>query len=360
MIHINNSEIDDVRQQNDFKGVSFSGFKKTDVKKELLNNLYNAKLEPACYWAVELVCSGHYIDLWNIIIEFYTKHIHIGNPKLIVYLRYRIDNFKEIVHEGYAGQELRMRNSSKIRRLFCEIIFALCESTRKHCFSVVKVDKDSFNISNLREQFRAPNTSFSEDVIQPEDPAEIGVAINEMVFNLSTNPPNPVAVCYWIEWILELSTLNKAKKQSFDCERRIFAPVDTKFQCDIVWIIWDTLITEALQRHGQLVQTIVDSALHIFCLRYTKGCYKKRRLLIYFAVAVLTEPAMLSNIEIIKNKHMLEHITNNIDKIYVQIKINEHSPGTNYLFSGLQSTNLEKTINQLERLRVLDDEFLAK
>ncbi|MCJ7802571.1 MAG: hypothetical protein MUP82_09485 [Candidatus Marinimicrobia bacterium] len=354
------SEINDIRTANHFKGISFSKFKKTDVRKELLNSLISSKIEPACYWSAELICAGHYSDLWEAILYFYTTHVHLGNPKIAVYLELRVKNFKEIVNNGYGDNELRMRNNEKIRRLFCEVMCVLCDAKRKHSFDTIKIKKEDFDMTQLRNRFKAPNNKYAQTVFLEEDPKELFPAVNEIAYNISEEGRNIMNACYWLEWVMEFETICKGKKERIYCERRNFSQVDIKAQKDVIWIIWDLLLQEATKR-SKLVKKTVDALLSLFTLRYTHGCQKKRRNVLYFAISLLTENS-IRNEEIMRpsQQEIISNILKKSNLIYQQIKKNEEPPGTEYLLKDAKSSNLDKTIEKLETMNSFGESFIPR
>jgi hypothetical protein len=79
----------------------------------------------------------------------------------------------------------------------------------------------------------------------------------------------------------------------------------------------------------------------------------------YFIIEVFTEPFSTEE-EIVKDKNKIQVITQNIHKIYKQIKKNEHSPGTDYLYQNTKETNLEKTIEKLEMMNSFGENYVPR
>lgn len=348
MNEISKSEINDKRIQKEFTGISFSKFKKTEVKKQLIKSILDGRVEPSNYWCCELLCAGHFLDIWEIILTVSSRYIHYGNPKIPIYLDIRFQNFKEILVNGYIGNEIKLRNHSKIRSLFAEIISILCFSHKKHSYDVIKIKKEDFNMTELNFRLKADSLQYIEPIFQTNDPKELFIAGNELAFCLTKTQKLSNEACYWIEWIIEYETICKKKKEICQCERRSYIPVNEKKQMDIVWIIWDIILQEANKRE-LIVLKIIKSLINLFCIHYTNGVKKRRRFILYFAVSILTEQINYS-IKINEKTELVEKIVEKIDSIYKQVKQNEISPDTDYLFKGLKENNFEKTMSKIEKM----------
>ena len=351
-------KINDIRLYGDFKGTSFSGYKISDVKKQFLLNMYNGKIEPACHWCAELICAGHYMDIWEILLLYLGKHIHLGNPKLPIYVSKRFDVFKNIMVQGMYYDEIQIRNNQTIRNMFAEMVTVFCISPKKNSLEAVKINReDEFDMTQISEKLKATSDDFGTHLLRKEDPKELAICINEFAYHIhssSTHVPNMIHACYWIEWIIEFDVLCKKRKNPCKLDRRHHIPVEFKYQNDIIWIIWDAVFDCVEQRNDDLQKQIMQSILDLFSIKYTTACVKKRRHLLYFVIEMITEPYN-KLIPIVTDKSKVENTMLHIDTIYKQIKKNEHSPKTDYLFTGLNNNNsYQKSLQRMELMNSMD------
>ncbi len=338
------TKINDKRLQKEFRGITFSGYKKTEVKKQLISCISASKYEESCYWAAEFICSGHYGEIWEIILSYMSKNIHLGNPKLPIYIEIRYNAFRDIVNAGYVDNELKMRNNDKIRKLFAEIFCVLCSSKKRNSFNSIKVSQNDFNLCNLTNRLKAPSLNYGQNIFRSGDPKDLFIAINEFMFNLLRG--NTQEVFWWLEWFITYESVCKKNKKKMACVRRDNIPVVSSLQTDIIWILWDGILYCSTKKSNGYIK-IIRALLNNYCIRYSSGVKKKRRFMMYFAISILCLPCDLST-NIIDNGEIIEKISSKINIIYKQIKKNEKEPKTGYLFKNLNSGNLEKTVAKLD------------
>lgn len=351
-----NTEINDIRNSPDFKGISFSNFKKTEVRKQFLDNMIKGKIEPACYWCAELICAGHYTDIWEIILYYTGKYIHLGNPKIAVYLQMRYEIFRNIMEQGHFLSELQLRNDSRIRKMFAEIISTLTSSNKKNSFEALKINREEeFDMTQMSDKLKAPNVSFIESIFKKDDPKELFIPVNEFCYNLSKQ--QMLHACYWIEWIVDFDLICKKRKTPCYCQKRTFKTlgnVEKKYSCDIIWILCDALLHYSNLTNNQYIIKLMNAIIDIFTIKYTTASCKKRRYLLYFAVEILCETVPI-NIELTSQKQTILNVVSKINNIYKQIKKNEVSPNTEYLFANIDKQNtFERSIKQMELFNSID------
>ena len=240
-------KIEDSRKMQEFRSISFSSYKKSDVRKELIKSITGNKIEDSCYWSAELICAGHFMYLWEIIFSIMSKNIHIGNPKLPIYIDLRLTSFRDIVNNGFSENIIKLRNNDKIRKLFSEIMAVLCFSKKKNSFDVPKIKQTDFNFINLTGHLSAKSRHLINKVFKKEDPDEIYIPLNEFAWNISKKVQDNFKANYWIEWILEYHKICKKNKTKKVCALRNLN-IDKKFQGEMIWIMWDLIIEESRRR----------------------------------------------------------------------------------------------------------------
>lgn len=277
--------IQDVRTQDQFKTITFSKYQKVSVKKEWLNSMIKSNVESACYWMTEMICSGLFSDIWELILLFYAKYIHCGNPKLPAYLDMRFDTFKK---EATATDELQLRNNMVIRKIFVEIVCILCKSPRKHSYDALDIGKDT---SLVKSKLIAPTIEYNKAFLA-SDPKELFIPMNEFGYMLHTK--NCVGACYWVEWTL----LYLSKHKCVAVERDYCA----KCKTDGIWLLWSTLYAYA---PTPIAKKIMESLIHLFTIAYTPSVKEKRRFLLYYAVSLCCDPIGMET-DLIQDKKIIE------------------------------------------------------
>ena len=116
-------------------------------------------------------------------------------------------------------------------------------------------------------------------------------------------------------------------------------------------MVWDILMLYIIQKKNNKTESIMNALRNLFCIKYGLGTAKKRKHILYFAVELITENVDMS-VEIISNKETVQKVLlGKITGIYKEIKKNEISPKTDYLFKNVKEKSLENSLKKMNMLR---------
>jgi len=272
-------EIYDSRTVADFQKFTFSGHLRSHVYKVLDENIKLGHADYTCYWILELTCSGLVHSLWNTLFLSTAVHINRAAPNALLYLVKMYEKFG-----GYESQYSIMnmtdiRNNQDVRSLLCEIgaSLALCRKAKLPSLPTIKPEHDFLSVT-INENLKAPSSNYAKSLMKPEDPMELYVSINELIYCLRPECRDAMKALYWISWILKFSSKYKEEhKTPLVCAYRHNEYVEDKHCRHVIWLLWEVVwdIVRSSPQYGTL-NPYIDALYKMYCLRWSPSDLKKR------------------------------------------------------------------------------------
>ena len=315
--------IEDKRPPDEFKLKSFSGYKKTDVFNTLFKSIENNRVENSCHWVTELIVSGYITDILEKLIIFSCKIIHINNPFLPNYLYKHNIKLYNIINRYPKKDYIHLRNNISIRNSLFDIVTTLTTSNKNIRFDKNKRfnDQENFDFKNIKTRLIAEHNYLPDNFIQFNEPEELGVVMNEFIFNLKNEKSGYERCVFWVQWIIKWDKLHSKKIGACNIQPRN-VEVDNKFKTNIVWLLWCAIFHEYTTRTVDITRQI-NSLYRLYCYNFTAQKRNTRLPILHNTIALLTHTINL-NIPIRNDKIIFIQSQCNINLMFKAKKVNEN------------------------------------
>jgi len=276
--------VHDSRTVADFQKFTFSGHMRSAVLKVIDENIKLGNADYACYWSLEMLCSGLVHSLWNQFFESAARHIHRAVPNVFIYLVEKYESFSPYEQQYNVLQMTEIRNNPDVRSLICEVAgtLALCRKQKPLAFPKIVPEHD-FQQITIQEHLKAPSSNYGRSVALGEDPLEMYVPINELVYSLSPETQDSMRALYWTAWILKYTSQQKKEKRDVVCAYRGNEFVDDAFGRHPVWMLWSAVLQAGKNSPH------IDALFKMYCLRWNIGKLKSKQLFLLAAITFVCE-----------------------------------------------------------------------
>jgi hypothetical protein len=282
----------DTRTVADFQKFTFSGHLRNHVYKVLDENVKLGHADYACYWTLELLCSGLVHSLWQTLFEASAHHINRAAPNVFLYLVRMYEKFAPIEGQYSVLAMTDMRNNMEVRNLVCEVAasLAMLRKNKLPPLPTIKPEHD-FNTLTINENLKAPSSNYARHLVKNDDPLDLYVPVNELVYCLRPETRDMTRALYWVAWILKFSSVyKKTNKVNLDCSFRINSFIDQAHARHAVWLLWNIVI-DAVRSSPQsgVLMPYIDALYKLHCLRWTPTVLKNRICFLTTAIMFICE-----------------------------------------------------------------------
>jgi hypothetical protein len=288
----------DSRSVKDFQDFTFSGHSRKLAVKSLSESIQLGHADYACYWSLELLCSGLVHSLWITLFESASISVHRACPNIFVYLISQYEAFRSIQDQFTVAQMTDIRNRADARNIVCEAACAIsgCRKQKPLTLPRIKTEHD-FHPTTLRENVRATSQHFADGILKSEDPFELAIPVNELCFAVQSR--DTLRSMYWMSWILAFAREKKKQsKETLSLAPRPGQLILDKYSRNIVWLFWDVI------RRYSGPSEYIASLEKMYCLHWEPSVSKSRQTFLLTAILFVTESQSLDTREPAKKNEL--------------------------------------------------------
>jgi len=189
-----------------------------------------------------------------------------------------------------------IRNNHEVRNIVCEAAatVAFCRKNKLPPLPKIKPEHD-FQQLTIQENLKSPSANYGRHISLREDPLEIYIPLNELVYCLRPESRDITRALYWTAWLLKYaSQCKKQNKVELICNSRPNPFVDDKHSNNVVWLLWDVVLDAAKNSpQAGLLEPYTDALFKLHCLRWNPSVLKNRLSFLQTAMLFVCESTTL-------------------------------------------------------------------
>lgn len=303
-------EVTDPRTVVDFQKTTFCGHIRSHVTKVLLQNIQLGHADYACYWSLELLCSGLVHTLWMVLFEGAALHVNRAHPNVFLYLADAYEKYAPIEGQYSLRDMTAIRNNMDVREMVCKAaaVVSLCRKNKLPSLPTIKPNHD-FDPVTIQESLKAPSTLYGKLVLRRDDPMTVAVPMNEFVYCIRQDVRDVTRALYWMSWVYAYAREHKKQtKQVLFFANRSDEFVSVAYGNHVAWLFWD-----AIRKQTQPVaRQYIDVLYRMYCLRWSPGDAKSRQALVTTAILLVCEGATLDTTPVSNETLAVANVLNGI------------------------------------------------